>query len=77
MTLEEQISQLDLSTYPIQDVERIISGIGSIGLEVYPIQKGSTMQRVLPVSANDNIDLVSTSLYICDLANSFYGKQVA
>ena len=63
MTLEEQISQLDLSKYPIQDVERIISSIGSIGMEVYPVQKGSTMQRVLPVSANDNIDLVSRLSY--------------
>ena len=63
MTLEEQISQLDLSTYPILDVERIISNIGSIGLEVYPVQKGSTMQRVLPVSAIDNIDLVSRLSY--------------
>lgn len=56
MTLEEQISQLDLSTYPIQDVERIISDIGSIGLEVYPVQKGSTMHRVYRRSTkNDGI----------------------
>lgn len=63
MTLEEQISQLDLSTYPIQDVERIISSIGSIGLEVYSIPKDSTIQRVLPVSAKDNIDSVSRLSY--------------
>ncbi len=56
MTLEEQISRLDLSTYPIQDVERIISSIDSIGLEVYPVQKGSTMQRVYRRSTkNDGI----------------------
>ena len=63
MTLEEQISQLDLSTYPIQDIERIISSIGAIGLEVYPVQKGSTMQRVLPVAADENIGAVSRLSY--------------
>ena len=63
MNLEEQIRKLDLSTYPIKEIEKIVEGLYKLGLLSTTIPVGATFQRCSPISLNETIDSVSRLSY--------------
>ena len=63
MDLEEQLSRLDLSTYPIKEIEKIVEGLYKLGLLSTSIPAGATFQRCSPISLNETIYSVSRLSY--------------
>lgn len=63
MDLEEQLSRLDLSKYPIDEINEIVKNFYQLGLLSTPIPTDATLQRCSPVSLNEKIDSVSRLSY--------------
>ena len=63
MNLEEQINQLDLSTYPISEIETIIDEIYKLALLSTTIPAGSTFQRCSHMLEGEKDNLISRLSY--------------